>query len=77
MNAVSQRTPVEWFREAARVYLEQHQACVWCGGRHRVFRSERGSRLEYYCSACDFYVSHDREANDYYAAPGESASLVK
>jgi hypothetical protein len=76
MTVNSQRTPLEWFEEAARVYVEGHQACIWCGGRYRVFRSERGSRLEYYCSECDFYVSHDREANDYYAAPGEPVAAV-
>jgi hypothetical protein len=42
-----------------------------------VFRSERGSRLEYYCSACDFYVSHDRAAGKYYAAPGEAVAAVE
>src|SRR5262249_60368835 len=36
MNVDSERTPLEWFREAARVYVEGHQACIWCGGRHRV-----------------------------------------
>ena len=77
MNVDSQRTPVEWFREAARVYVEGHQACIWCGERHRVFRSERGSRVEYYCSACDFFASHDRAGDQYSASPGEQVVNVK
>jgi hypothetical protein len=73
MNQHAEWTPAQWFAEAARAYVEGHQACVWCGGCHRVFRSEKGSRLEYYCSACDFCAGHDREADDYYATPGQPA----
>jgi formamidopyrimidine-DNA glycosylase len=77
MKVDSKRTPLEWFQEAARVYIEGHQACIWCGGCHRVFRSERGSRVDYYCYACDFYVSHDRSADDYVATPGRSLAAVE
>jgi hypothetical protein len=66
-----QRTPKEWFAEAARCYLEYHQGCAWCGGCHRVFRTEQGSQLEYYCTGCDFRAAHDQATNRYFSYPGE------
>ena len=49
MNSQSERTPVECFRDAVHQYIEGHQACAWCGGSHRVFKSQYGNRLEYCC----------------------------
>lgn len=72
MNSQTELTPRCWFQEAARWYVEKHQACPWCRGRHQVYKSQRGSRLEYYCSACDFCASHDQESGDYFAAPGQT-----
>jgi hypothetical protein len=53
------RTPDEWFADAVRCYLEQHQGCPCCGARHCVFRSLWGTRVEYYCTACDFSAACD------------------
>ncbi len=70
MNARTERTAGDWFREAAQAYVEGHQACVWCGEAHRVYRNERGGRVEYYCAGCEFYAIHDGPADRYFAAPG-------
>jgi hypothetical protein len=64
------RTAQEWFAEAARDYVDGHQACAWCGGRHRVFKTRHGTRLEYHCTDCDFYVCHDEQTNAYAVEPG-------
>ena len=66
-----QRTPQEWFAEAARLYVERHQGCAWCGGSHRVFHTQRGSRREYFCTGCDFRSGYDACINRYYSYPGE------
>jgi hypothetical protein len=76
MMAQLERTNAEWFTEAARYYLEGHQACVWCGGSHRVFKSERNNRQEYYCSRCDFYVCHDLVAETYFTMAGQEELAV-
>jgi hypothetical protein len=65
------RTAQEWFEEAAQCYVEGHQACAWCGGCHRVFKTTRRSRLEYHCTDCDFYVSQDEQTGEYAVEPGE------
>ena len=70
------RTAQEWFEAAAHEYVEGHQACAWCGGRHRVFKTAHGSRLEYQCSDCDFYVSHDEPTGDYVVEPGNAAGAA-
>jgi hypothetical protein len=70
MDTPTDPTPREWFAEAALWYREQHQGCPHCRGQHCVFRSERFNRVEYYCSACDFSVCHDRNTGHYFAAPG-------
>ena len=67
----AKRTSGEWFEAAVRSYVERHQGCAWCGGSHRVFKQERGGRVEYYCNGCDFRVSFDLAANTYVIVPGE------
>lgn len=59
MTPQRERTPTQWFEAAAQWYMEGHQACPWCAGSHRVFRSERHGRTDYYCHSCDFYVSYE------------------
>ena len=71
-----ERTAREWFEEAARAYAEGHQACASCGGRHQVYKGRRGSRLEYYCPACDFYAFHDESKGQFYAAAGHEVPEV-
>jgi len=71
MNTPLQRTPADWFRKAAHRYVDGHQACAWCGGSHRVFHGNHGSRQEYSCSCCDFYVAHDPETGEYFLEPGQ------
>jgi hypothetical protein len=70
------RTAREWFDEEAHCYIEGHQACAWCGGRHRVFKTSRGSRLEYHCADCDFYVCHDEKTGAYAMEPGDGQAVV-
>jgi hypothetical protein len=66
----AERTSSEWFAEAERCYIEQHQGCAWCGGSHRVFQVRRGNCVEYACNGCDFRVSHNKEAKEYLCVPG-------
>jgi len=70
MPAELERTAREWFEEAERAYAERHQACASCGGRHQVYKGRRGSRLEYYCPACDFYAFRDDNNGQFYAVAG-------
>ena len=70
MPAPGERTAQQWFEEAQRAYVEGHQACASCGGRHQVYKGRRGSRLEFYCPACDFFAFHDESSGQFYAAPG-------
>ncbi len=70
MPAQRERTAREWFEEAQRAYVEGHQACASCGGRHQVYKGRRGGRLEYYCPACDFYAFHDEGSGQFYAVAG-------
>jgi hypothetical protein len=67
------RSAAAWFADAARCYVEGHQACAWCGESHCVFQTERGPRLEYYCNVCDFYVCHDRHAGQYHMVAGSNS----
>lgn len=69
--ADSERTPEEWFHEAARHYVEGHQGCVWCDGVNCVYRSQREGRLEYYCSECDFFTCSDPPSGRYFMTPGQ------
>jgi hypothetical protein len=66
---------VQWFEKAARSHVEQHQGCPWCGGRHCVFKSSRGDRVEYSCSSCDFYACHNFQTNRYYSSPGQVSDV--
>jgi hypothetical protein len=66
-----ERTAIEWFEEAVRCYVEEHQGCASCSERHCVFRSYHGHRIEFYCHVCDFSVGHDTISGAYFAAPGE------
>ena len=75
-----EQTPKQWFQEAARYYVEGHQGCVWCGGANCVYRSQRGGRLEYYCSECDFFACFDAQADRYFVTtghPNQEAPVVR
>jgi hypothetical protein len=76
MTPLSERTPAAWFAEAARCYVEGHQACAWCGESHCVFQTERGARLEYSCNHCEFYVGYDRQTGQYHATAGASRAAA-
>jgi hypothetical protein len=67
-----QRLAQKWFAEARRWYVEEHQGCPRCQGRHCVFRARWGSRVEYHCTACDFSAAHDEAQGAYAATVGES-----
>jgi hypothetical protein len=70
-----ERTPAEWFAEALRWYVQGHQGCACCHAQHCVFRSEYGVRIEFYCTACDFSVCHDRAGDRFFATRGEPSEL--
>jgi hypothetical protein len=75
MNTLK-RSSAEWFQEAQRCYLEQHQGCAWCGGSHRVFQTHADQHLTYSCSTCDFRVGFDKENDRYFLIPGENPSEI-
>lgn len=64
-------TPVQWFEEAVRSYLEKHQGCAWCGGSNRVYRWQRGGRLEFYCSYCEFFVCREEDSGRHHVCLGQ------
>ncbi len=70
-------TAAEWFAEAERCYVEQHQGCAWCGGSYRVFQSHHGMQTEYCCNSCDFRVVRDAAANSCSSYPGEDLTNPK
>jgi hypothetical protein len=65
------------FAEAARRYVEGHQACAWCGESHCVFQTERDGRVEYSCNRCDFYVCQDCGTGQCHAMPGVRPVAVR
>jgi hypothetical protein len=69
----TERTAAAWFDDAARSYVEGHQACAWCGVTHCVFQRHRGSRLEYSCIHCDFFVCRDEQTAQFHVTPGRVA----
>jgi hypothetical protein len=71
MALLQDRSPAEWYREAVRRYVTEHQACAACDARHCVFRSEGGGRVEYSCAACGFSVCHENRTSSYIAASGD------
>ncbi len=66
----SERTSAEWYTEAERCYLENHQGCAWCGGSYRVYRKERDGSVEYYCHNCDFRAGRNGETSQFFVVPG-------
>jgi hypothetical protein len=62
----------KWFRAAIRWYVEEHQGCPRCQGRHCVFRARWGNRIEYHCTGCDFSAAHDEVTGVYAATNGEA-----
>jgi glutathionyl-hydroquinone reductase len=76
MPMTADRPPAAWFAEAARWYIDAHQGCPWCHDRQCVFRLERGSRIEYYCSTCDFSACFDGDSGRHYFAAGETGLQV-
>jgi len=70
MPGHSERTARQWFEAAEHAYLEGHQACACCGGSHQVYKGRRGTRLEYYCPACDFFAFRDDHSGQFYAVAG-------
>jgi hypothetical protein len=71
MRDCAEHSAQEWFAAAAQWHVEGHQGCIYCGGRHCVFRSEQHGRVEYYCSACDFSACHDERTGQYLAVAGD------
>jgi hypothetical protein len=69
-DAAQLMAPRDWFAEARRCYLEEHQGCPCCRGRHCVFRARWGNRTEYHCTECDFSAAGDDLAGFYVATTG-------
>jgi hypothetical protein len=65
-----ERTPAEWYEEAARHYVEGHQACAWCSAPYQVFRIETAAGVQYHCNWCDFQADHDAARGRYHVVPG-------
>lgn len=63
-----------WFDAAARSYEENHQGCPWCGGSHRVYRFQRGTKQIFSCQTCDFQVVHDEALGVFRHIEGEPVS---
>ena len=63
----------DWFIEAERCYLENHQGCPWCGGSHRVFQCNEGENTVYFCQACDFKAVRNSVNDSYQHIPGEAS----
>ncbi len=67
-----ERTAQDWYQEAARCYLENHQGCAWCGGAHRVYLLVQDQQVVYYCYGCDFRTGFDKKVGNYFSFPGEA-----
>jgi hypothetical protein len=67
---ILERTPRDWFEEAARRYLETHQGCAWCGGTHCVYHVVERHQESYYCNDCDFHTGYDIPSDEYTSFPG-------
>ncbi len=65
-----------WFEQAARHYIDGHQACPWCYSRHCVFLHERNGKIEYHCSCCDFLVCKIERTGACFWIPGAEEELV-
>jgi len=74
---VLDRTPQEWFEEAARCYLEKHQGCAWCGGQHRVYQLVQEQQVVYYCYGCEFRAGHDKQVGNFFSFPGQETRKPK
>ena len=70
----AERSATDWFAEAKRCYIEEHQGCPWCGGPHRVTRVEIGARTTFTCQRCDFQVVYDAQTGRYTFIRGEELS---
>jgi hypothetical protein len=66
-----ERASREWYEEAARCYMENHQGCAWCGGAHRVFKRQQDSGVEYFCNGCDFRAGFNPDTQSYFTVAGE------
>jgi hypothetical protein len=70
MQAAVEQNAASWFEKAARSYVESHQGCPWCGGRHCVFRSQKPEREQYSCYQCDFFACRVHHEDHYLVTPG-------
>jgi hypothetical protein len=68
------RNAADWFAEAKRCYIEEHQGCPWCGGPHRVTHVESPERTAFACQRCDFQVVQDHRTGQCRFIPGEELS---
>jgi len=76
MDSPVQRTAAEWFAEAQRSYIEDHQGCPWCGGSHRVHHVHSSTKTIFACQHCDFQAFRDTQSARCGFIPGEARSEV-
>jgi len=55
----TEKVAADWFQAACQSFLENHQGCPCCNHQHCVIRSEWNTRIEFYCTECDFSVAWD------------------
>jgi hypothetical protein len=68
---ITERTPRDWFQEAARCYVEHHQGCAFCRGVHRVYQLVEDQQVVYYCYDCDFRTGFDRKTGQFFSYAGD------
>jgi hypothetical protein len=76
MSPQADRSPKEWFEAAERSYGRDHQGCPSCRKTHCVFRSQWGTRAEYYCTACDFSAASDATTGEALYSPGSDPDFA-
>ncbi len=77
MYRSQERSAAEWFAEAKRWHVAQHQGCPNCQARHCVFRSQWGTRTEYQCVECDFSAAHDSQTGRATFATGQQLQRLE
>jgi hypothetical protein len=71
-----QRSATEWFQAAEKSYSGDHQGCPSCRKPHCVFRSQWGTRVEYYCTSCDFSTARDGATGEALYSPGSKPEFT-
>jgi hypothetical protein len=71
------RSAEDWYHEAARYYVEGHQACAWCGSPHQVYKVNTATGVEYQCNRCDFHAGYDQDLDRYRFIAGDKKAAKR